>query len=46
VDKRGALLRRPVFLRWVLVVSLATVAFVAAALSYQGQIHAAGRDTG
>jgi hypothetical protein len=43
VDKRGALLRRPVFLRWVLVVSLATVAFVAAALSYQGQIHAAGR---
>ena len=35
--------RRPVFLRWALVNSLAAVTFVAAALSYHGHVHAAGR---
>jgi hypothetical protein len=34
--------RRPVFLRWALVSSLATVAFVAAAVSYRGKIETPG----
>lgn len=43
VERRPPRKRRPVFLRWALVNSLATVAFVAAALSYHGQIHTPGR---
>ena len=42
-EERRVRARRPVFLRWALVNALATVAFVAAALSYQGEIHTAGR---
>ena len=42
-ERRPPRKRRPVFLRWALVNSLATVAFLAAALSYHGQIHTPGR---
>jgi MotA/TolQ/ExbB proton channel family len=38
--------RRPLFLRWVLVNALTLVAFVAAFVSYDGQVHAVGRVTG
>lgn len=41
--ERRSLKRRPVFLRWALVNSLAVVAFLAAALSYHGDIHTVGR---
>jgi hypothetical protein len=42
-DRRRQRRRRSLFLRWALVNALATVAFVAAAISYHGEIHVVGR---
>jgi hypothetical protein len=42
---RSAARRRPRFLRWALVNALTVVAFVAAFVSYDGQVHPVGRAT-